>query len=72
MKIQAHADFPPTPFISAIPRARIPPKAPASVAAEKNKAIRKPHSVKGVSCYDHEVPSLPRSKKIQPAQYYSQ
>jgi hypothetical protein len=44
MKIHDHAAFPPTPDISAIPRARIPPKAPARVAAEKKRAIRKPHS----------------------------
>ena len=28
MKIQLHAALPPTPLISAIPRARMPPKAP--------------------------------------------
>lgn len=44
IKIHAQAERPPTPCISAIPRARIPPKAPARVAAEKNRAIRKPHS----------------------------
>lgn len=35
---------PPMPFISAMPRARRPPKAPAAVAAEKKIAIRRPHS----------------------------
>ena len=44
MNIQDHAESPPTPLISAMPRARIPPNAPASVAAEKNRAIRNPHS----------------------------
>ena len=44
IKIHDHADSPPTPLISAIPRAKIPPKAPASVAAEKKRAILKPHS----------------------------
>jgi hypothetical protein len=44
MKIQDHASFPPIPFISAIPRASKPPKAPAAVAAEKKMAIRNPHS----------------------------
>ena len=50
MKIQAHAAMPPTPLISAMPRARIPPKAPASVAAEKNRAILKPHSCRQYHC----------------------
>lgn len=44
MKIQAQPFLPPTPSISAIPRARRPPKAPAAVAAEKKTAIRRPHS----------------------------
>lgn len=44
MKIQAQPCLPPTPSISAMPRARRPPKAPAAVAAEKKTAMRKPHS----------------------------
>lgn len=44
IKIQAHPFRPPIPFISMMPRARRPPKAPAAVAAEKNMAIRSPHS----------------------------
>ena len=42
--IHDQAGLPPTPDISAMPRARIPPNAPARVAAEKKRAIRKPHS----------------------------
>lgn len=44
MKIQDHAARPPTPDISAMPRARMPPKAPARVAALKKRAILNPHS----------------------------
>lgn len=44
MKIHAQDFLPPTPSILLIPKARRPPKAPAAVAAEKNRAILKPHS----------------------------
>jgi hypothetical protein len=36
MKIQAHPDFPATPFMLAIAYARSPPKEPAKIDAEKN------------------------------------
>lgn len=40
----AHPDLFPTPDIFAMPYARLPPNAPAIVAAEKNSAMRYPHS----------------------------
>lgn len=43
-KIHCQPERPPRPFISTIPRAKRPPKAPAAVAAEKKMAIRTPHS----------------------------
>jgi len=44
MKIQDQDLFPPTRSILLIPKARSPPKAPAAVAAEKKRAILRPHS----------------------------
>ena len=38
MKIHRQPLYPPTPFINPIPYAKIPPKAPASEAAEKKRA----------------------------------
>jgi hypothetical protein len=43
MKIHDQPGLPPMPLICDIARANRPPKAPANVAAEKNKAIRRPH-----------------------------
>lgn len=44
MKIQPQPAISAMPSISMMPRASKPPKAPAAVAAEKNIAIRRPHS----------------------------
>lgn len=44
MKIQDQPPRPATPDILPMPKARIPPKAPAAVAAEKKSAMRRPHS----------------------------
>lgn len=47
MKIHDHPVLPAKPAILPIAAASNPPKAPAAVAAEKNKARRSPHSWRG-------------------------
>jgi hypothetical protein len=46
MKIHLQPLYPPTPFIFAIPKAKMPPKAPAKEAALKNKATRNCRSLR--------------------------
>lgn len=47
MNIHAHPGLPATPAIFPMAAASNPPKAPAAVAAEKKKAMRKPVSWRG-------------------------
>ena len=48
--IQFQPSSPPTPSINPIPYARIPPKAPARAAAEKNSATRNWRSLRWYLC----------------------
>src|SRR5690242_20690347 len=52
MKIHDHPPRPPTPLIFPIANARIPPNAPAAVAAEKKSAILRPHSCRAYHLKD--------------------